>query len=294
MNIFKTQKQLITEIHNAFDTAQDRLLSEAHEILLKVKTEEQPIERLAERLKAVGFVQTPVTKEAEKFKKHRDSVVKTREEAELIEYYKRTYPFLKFLTEKELEKICDKYNLVFAPVANYKENVPEKNLRDIECAQILRQEDARWDNFRMSVNQHAGSEKDFLKAIGKTEPVFTEPEYEALLQNVYGAVPNDWKLSSEGFSTGFFVISDRLLGRSNTVSYGRCERISRDGLFIAAPKSHFDLKGLTKKNKHGFFNVTIREVKDPIVFRYVRGGIQVLTKWGLEANDPALVLPITN
>ena len=71
------------------------------------------------------------------------------------------------------------------------------------------------------------------------------------------------------------------------------EEINRDGLFIAAPKSHFDLKGLKKKGL-GFFNFTVTEVKDPIVFRYVKGGIQVLSKWGLEANDEMLVNPINN
>lgn len=74
---------------------------------------------------------------------------------------------------------------------------------------------------------------------------------------------------------------------------GAIQKIERGGLFIAAPQSHFDTKGLTKKGL-GFFSVFETEIKDPIVFRYVRGGIQVLTKWGLEANDPALVVPKLN
>lgn len=72
------------------------------------------------------------------------------------------------------------------------------------------------------------------------------------------------------------------------------ETIEKDGIFIAAPSSHFDLKGLSKKTQHGFMRVFKTEIKDPIVFRYVRGGIQVLTKWGLEANDPDLVVPKLN
>lgn len=67
--------------------------------------------------------------------------------------------------------------------------------------------------------------------------------------------------------------------------------ISKSGLFIAAPKSDFNLEGLSKKGK-GYFNVF--EIKDPIVFRYVRGGIQVITKWGLEADDDALVVDKLN
>jgi hypothetical protein len=67
------------------------------------------------------------------------------------------------------------------------------------------------------------------------------------------------------------------------------EKLDRTSLFIAAPKSHFNLDGLKKKNKFGFFNFTIFEVKDPIVFRYCRGGVQVLSKWGDETNDKLLL-----
>jgi len=34
--------------------------------------------------------------------------------------------------------------------------------------------------------------------------------------------------------------------------------------------------------------------KDPIVFRHVKRGIQVITKWGLEADDEALQVGILN
>lgn len=73
----------------------------------------------------------------------------------------------------------------------------------------------------------------------------------------------------------------------------RVQEVNRTGLFIAAPQSHFNTEGLKKKGL-GFFQVFETEIKDPIVFRYVRGGIQVLTKWGLEANDPDLVVPKLN
>lgn len=64
-------------------------------------------------------------------------------------------------------------------------------------------------------------------------------------------------------------------------------------IFIAAPKSHFNLKGL-KKQKLGFFNFMRIEPVDPIVFRYVNGGIQIISKWGDEANDTELIVPKLN
>ncbi len=66
--------------------------------------------------------------------------------------------------------------------------------------------------------------------------------------------------------------------------------IDMQGLFICAPPSNFDTKGLSKKGLLGWFETKTEILKDdPIVYRYVRGGVQVLSKWGLEANDGALV-----
>jgi hypothetical protein len=69
-------------------------------------------------------------------------------------------------------------------------------------------------------------------------------------------------------------------------------RTNKKGLFIAAPKSHFNLEGLNKKSKFGFFNVTVTEVKDPVVFEYCKNDIvRIVTKWGTE-DDKAYLDPI--
>ncbi len=81
--------------------------------------------------------------------------------------------------------------------------------------------------------------------------------------------------------------------RYNNLSWS-AKTINRNGLFIAAPKNHFDLTGLSKEGL-GFFDVKIINMDDPIVFRYIRGGgIQVLSKWGIEASDSELINPIEN
>jgi hypothetical protein len=33
---------------------------------------------------------------------------------------------------------------------------------------------------------------------------------------------------------------------------------------------------------------------DPIVFRFVRGGVLIISKWGLEAEDESLIIPEMN
>lgn len=308
INLLKTDQQIIAEIHNEFDTAQDRLLDQSEKLLceLNIPTESS-IEKQAERLKSIGFVNTPTVGKAESLKKHREAniqmVVKTKEQAETIRYYKQAYPFLKFITEDELNRICDKYNLIHAPVKNYTKDVPEKNLRDIERAQALKANDAILATYRFferSLRYYKEYYEEFLKAIGKSEPIFTQLELNTLMNQAFPHKTNWVDVEGGNFSTtAWFVISKYLRDNGHPMvkeaSYwDGYETIDKSGLFIAAPASHFNLNDLKKKSKYGFFNVTTREVKDPIVFRYVRGGIQILTMWGLEAEDQALVNPINN
>jgi len=163
----------------------------------------------------------------------KSEIEKSKKLTELVLYYKRTYPLLKFLTIRQLEAICEKYNLIYAPVENYIGVVPEKNLKEIMSAQKLHEDD---------------------------------------------------KPSNQ-------VVKTREQGRVRT------ETTVKEGLFIAAPESEFNLEGLTKDKKglKGYFKQLIEEKPDdPIVFRYVFGGIQVLSKWGPEAADPELLNPLDN
>lgn len=284
--MFKSQQQLIEEIHNEFDSAQERLLSEAKQILSSKFVDDVSLEeKQAERLKRIGFTSVPLVKKAEVISKEKEKtkklLVETEEQARLIEYYKQSYPFLKFLTEAELDRICDKYNLIHAPIANFIGDVPDKNLRDIENVQELKEYDRIVSRVIAEYEIYDWySDENKNRYIGSKETKAWDKKIELSKES-------DFELRAELKRRYHF--SKEIAFRNITFT-----KIDRSGLFIAAPSKDFDLTGLDKKSKHGFFNVFKIEVKDPIVFRYVRGGIQVLTKWGLEANDPSLVLPINN
>ena len=277
--MFKSQEKLIAEIHNEFDTAQERLFNEANELLKSIDIPSiTKVEKIADRLLKAGFVSTPTVKLASRLTKRRKEseklAVTTKEQAELIQYYKFNYPFLKFLTEGELNRICEKYNLIHAPVVNYIKEVPEKNLTDIENAQQLKAGDIQPTLHKVEVHGYWPGVpleiRDIFKkgvyVSGKRE--VEEASLSNLIRNTYGY---------SGDYNGYIFQDATVV------------TINKSGLFIAAPKGHFNLTGLEKKSRYGFFQVFKTEVKDPIVFRYVVGGIQVLTKWGLEAEDPALV-----
>lgn len=286
------QEKLILEIHNEFDTAQDRLLKQANEVLSKyVDSGISPIESVGERLAKVGFTSTPTVKKAEQIKKGKEAqiktIVETREQAELIQYYQTAYPFLKFLTESELDRICKKYNLVYAPSDRYVQDVPEKNLTDIEQAQKLNAFDGP-----KSTNYFSGrvwchyEYVDLKNTLNKNCNKLLNIPFEESKESEYSetriamGVLNSLGISTNGINKYIWI--------DGTIS-----EVKRDGLFIAAPQTHFNTEGLKNKGL-GFFRIFETEIKDPIVFRYVRGGIQVITKWGLEANDPALVVPVLN
>jgi hypothetical protein len=288
-NLFKSPEQLIAEIHNEVDTAQERLLQEALNVLSNGR---ENVENIGDRLRRVGFVNTPVAKKSSEIK-HQKKI--SREQAALIQYYQQTYPFLKFLTEDELNRICEKYKLIHAPVSAYEKDVPEKNLRDIETAQPLRDADTNPKFIHLVGGRYSYNEQGKIDALlelaGLRNGTFSEKDIKNVMPR-YGMNPDFYLIDS---NTWLYVIWDKL-GRPDNTYYGfeSIEFTDKSGLFIAAPPSHFNLKGLDRKSKHGFFQVFKTEVKDPIVFRYVRGGVQVLTKWGLEANDPSLVVPVLN
>ncbi len=280
INLFKTSNQIVEEIHNEIDSAQDRLLNEAKEFINSYSKNDK-----SDRLKSLGFLLSETVIEHEKTKSVFESNLK---QAQLIEYYKMNYPFQKFITENELDRICKKYSLIHAPVSAYKKDVPDKNLKEIEKVPQLSQgdypENLKYCTFKIDNSFILGASGNTWmgiwskwrgilprKATGHFRSEWALNEY---LQNTYGC---PYK----------YITSGGLMANITE---------NRQGLFIAAPKSHFDLKSLGNTDRYGYKNIsiTVFETQDPIVFRYCNGGIQVLSKWGLEASDEALINPIEN
>jgi len=126
------EQEVIAEIHNEFDSAGERLLKEAKEILSKnVDTDK------AERLKKIGFTSMKDVVEVSIREKEKAASL---ELANLIEYYQTWYPNNKFITEVIVKNICEKYGLYFSDVSNYIGDVPLKNITEIENF-VLRHDD---------------------------------------------------------------------------------------------------------------------------------------------------------
>lgn len=267
------EKEVIEQIHKEFDTAEDRLLKEARKILNNYNAS---YELKAQRLKKLGFVNSELVKLAEQKEIEYNE---SNENAMRISKYKREFPTLKFLTVQELNRICNEYNLIYAPIGLYLEDVPEKNLKDIENCPYLPSELKPDLDLEIVLYSNYNGNKKFHKMF----PNGVIYDY---------MIPVDWKhmvrSSTRRSLTENFI---REVYGIDNISISDCDVTDnyKKGLFIAAPKSHFKIdkdsnvvnNQLVKRRK--FF---VPEPKDPIVFRYCLGGIQVITKWGKVATDP--------
>jgi hypothetical protein len=225
----------VKQIHDELDAASDALY---HEAILNTAIDFDRIEK-SKRLERLGFTKS-------------SGCVKALGKEELPVYYRKEYPFLKFITREQLEAICEKYGLIYAEVFNYIGEIPGKNLQEIEQAQPLNEED-KFDG-------------DFI--------------YKELKKKL-----EEQKANRRGID----VFNQGLYDHLTSVPYEMRVKRYAGTLFIAANKEFFDLENMKNiKGSHGY------APKDPIVFRWCRGGILVISKWGAEANDLELTTPELN
>lgn len=293
------QKTIPVEvIHAEFDSAQDRILDECDKILteLNIPTETKIVKK-AKMLEELGFINSETINQANSFLRNREEIKQkidiTSKQAETIKYFKVNYPNEKFITTHELERICNKYELIHAPVTNYIKDIPEKNVIEMINCKKLKEEDKLGNIYFLS--EFNDSAKLMLQHMGKlNNPVFSDQEAAELSKRFGIGIVKDWLPSNNSdswFSIGgeYYINCYKIQSDGTYPRYKKIIKIDKSGLFIAAPKSHFNLKGLDKKSKFGFFNVTIKEIKDPVVFEYCRDNIcRIITKWGTEDDQSYL------
>ena len=120
----KTVQQVVEEIHMSFNTAAENALQEAQELISKAGKEDP----ILDEMRMCGFTHVPVIqKEANKKAK----INIATKEAEIITYFKHTYPVYKFIFERQVKEICEKYGLVMAISSRYKGDIPYKNMQEI-------------------------------------------------------------------------------------------------------------------------------------------------------------------
>ena len=248
LNFLKKKKTVasvaatIDKIHNEFDSASEKLLKEAREIIAKNKSASK-----GDRLKALGFtIASPVQQSEENKKKE--------ELAKLIEYYSVYYPNNKFITEEMVKAICEKYGLMFGDVSYYKGDVPEKNVKEME-AFVLRDED----------KEKTSNLDDYYRR----QQMQLQAQFLGAQNNIMGR------------------FSIRGLGSAPTPYDGPptqiVERVIKPSFKICAPEKDFDTRYLTVRDGY-------KLEYDPIVLQPVKGGMLLVTKWGMPESEDELIV----
>ena len=218
---------VVEEIHKAFFTASDFILGTNR--------------KKAAKLLALGFTQAKGVKEHKK--------------ASIYDEYAVKYPKWKFITHKEIESICEKYNLVCAPIDRYRGDVPDKNIMDIE-AFLLDMGDKIIHKGVITHNNNSApkSVSNPFNAWGRKQPRTIS------ITEIY----DKW---------------EELGGTKTELEIVKTEDFTaKNCLHICAPKTDMDLTGLVQ-DKNQF------HVPDPVVLCKVPHGALVVTAWGAEAMD---------
>lgn len=266
----KTTNEIIEEIHETFYTEVDRLLAEARIGKSEESTKEDLIAK-AQRLRSLGFGATKEVSEAFE-EENRLRLVKqvNDEKASLvraIQYFSHKYPHYKFITEQSVQRICEKYGLVYGAVSNYIGEVPEENLQHIEKFSIKEKDEC----YSLITRYYHRFEDEAGSYLSKSEAEVRERQKEAERKN--------WRdmgmWMQQSFSTEIIV---------------KCP------LEIAAPKK--DFKITDRQEVRGFRIFDKPEIPDPVVLQPVffegKKHYLIVTAWGLEASDPIVVNEVMN
>lgn len=281
--MFLSSNEKVKAIHHAVDTAADNALAQARLIIASSKLGSKEIQ-LAERLAKVGFINNPIIKVV---RDKTQNLITSEIEANSILSYQISYPTLKFLSIDQLDQICKKYGLIYAPVSNFIGQIPEKNLFEIEMAPELKGEHSRDKEVMAYVKifgLHADKKFKELWKNGINVSNIEKKEWDCIATGYYSTNFREFMKT-----IGYHKYMDR--DRSEYIKEFSIHTIDYSGLLIAAPRSQFNIK---KTIKERLSISSLKVTRDPIVFRYCKDGIQVLTKWGLEGRDPMLTNEIEN
>lgn len=253
--VVKTYPKEVLEIHHEFEIASDKLLEQAYSIInSQPKVNESKIERLMK----FGFSQV---KEVEEGIKIIEKTSLSKEQIDLIAYYKREYPFNKFITESQVKEICHKYNLVCGDVSRFTGFVPEKNLQEMISFKI--------------------------KEIDKCEYQVFGPNGEFNI-NKQEITENVIKYLESNINTYVEYSSGRINVIGGEQKYGQYAKVTKktNNLKICAPVKDMDIKGLELVEG---YKLEKKHIPDPVVLQPVKFGFLILTAWGDEASDPLVM-----
>lgn len=155
---------LIDQIHAEFNNAGDQLFKQAQEIVEKDNVN-KTLDEKANRLKRFGFRQSKdVLLDSQINEPIKQKIREEKAYMDAYHYFQTKYPNYKLITEEKIKELCQKYNLVYGEVTDYRGFVPEKNLQEIEAFfGVIKDEDLCYKMKRSSTyaQYHAYPSQEF-------------------------------------------------------------------------------------------------------------------------------------
>lgn len=270
--------EVVERIHNEFNTAGEKLLCEAQAILERESAKDVS---KGKRLKAIGFRNVAQVAEAE------DSI-RAEQKASLLAktilHYKERYPLQKFITEDNVNVICQKYGLVWGGVDLFKGFVPEKNLKDVEQFKI---KDEDKDNRTI----YQITDVSFSRSATDTEKFNVTKILDSICNQFQRSGYDEYDFRRNLSEAG--VSAEDCSKVTSVRSYSSEYSDFNKKLSICAPAKDMDLTGKTIIKNRVSEKVKFH-IHDPVVLQSVRGGYLIVTAWGDEASDPLIANEINN
>ena len=136
----KVEVDVIDRIHEDFDKAGDDLLLKAVEILDEsAKVTRDDVNR---KLVEFGFEKVEEIKAYTEVQKALGSAANVKDK---LEYYKKHYPYNRFVSLSQVRDICKKYGLVLGNTNRFIGEIPDKNKLEIMDFKIKKADDHKGD-----------------------------------------------------------------------------------------------------------------------------------------------------
>jgi len=264
-----------------------------------METELLPIVKMNEIAGRYAFLLIALSSYEEKGFKNCSNVQAIKNELAQIQYdkYKDKYPTYLYFSDEQFNEIVYKNNLVVATAAEYTGNIPDHCWQEIQ-KEAIEKEDLRNDTYKCKIKISTNDNcymPTHSTELGCNSISFdfyaSEDDVEVLkkIDNIsairifakkLNTTTEDLliKIHGDYFCNNYINLVNS--GDKITIYVQKETFFKNEGLMIAAPDYMIDR---SKKKPIGilkeFFKIKPAPVLDPIVFRYIKDGVLVITFW---------------
>lgn len=191
------------------------------------------------------------------------------EEAETLAFFKARFPESMFMRLKDFKSLCVRYGLVCGPATEFKGEIPDKNMKEIQDAlQIILSKCE--DMFKINERYYSFTFMRFGYYVS---------------EDIIAPIRQETK-NFHFFHNSDYTLSDDLMNFNESSMFADKRYMKPSEMLIAAPGHNM---GEVRIGRQEVPQPTSRLNDDPIVFQMLPHGIVMIhSKWGDEANDPML------